>query len=171
MSLVLLGRLGRPHGIHGEIVLDGCSLDVEELRRIREFVWRGRDGAELALTLRSVRAAMPRTLVAFAGYDVREAVAELTNGQLHAEESRLPDAGPDTVYQFQLLGLEVVTVEGRALGAVVDAFPTGAHWIYVVRGADQRELMIPAIPENVKEVDLTARRVVVALPPGLEEAR
>lgn len=169
MTLVLVGRLGRPHGLRGEVLLDGSSLDAGELTGLRDFVWRGRDGATQPLTMRSARPAHVRMLVSFEGFHDRDTVSRLTNGELLADETRMPDPGPETVYQFQLLGLEVVTEEGRRLGTLSDAFPTGAHWIYVVQG--ERELMVPAIPETVKEVDLEARRIVVSLPPGLEEAQ
>jgi 16S rRNA processing protein RimM len=169
MTLVRVGRLGRPHGLLGEIALDRSDLTTEELIAIGTFVWRDRDGETETLTLRSARSAYPRILVAFAGYGLRATVARLTNGELLADDTSLPDPGPETVYQYQLLGLAVVTDEGRALGEVVDAFPTGAHWIYVVRG--ERELMIPATDQTVKEIDLEAGRIVVTLPAGLEEAQ
>ena len=91
------------------------------------------------------------------------------NGSLMVEEAQLPDAGPGEAYQFQLVGLEVRTAEGRLLGTVADAFPTGAHWVYVVRG--ERELMIPAHAETILNVDLEARRMTVSLPAGLEESQ
>ncbi len=169
MTLVRIGRLGRTHGLHGEVYLDDCGLEPDTLRDIGSFVWSGANGVQRPLTLAEVRPADTRLLVRFAGVSSREAAAPLTNGGLMAEESKIPDAGPGAAYQFQLVGLEVRTAEGRVLGTVADAFPTGANWVYVVRG--ERELMIPAHADTILSVDLEARRITVALPAGLEESQ
>jgi 16S rRNA processing protein RimM len=167
MPLVRIGRLGRPHGVAGEMTLDGASLTAPELEAVRRYVWRGRDGAERPLVLRGARPVHGRVLVAFDGAPDREAAAALTPGELWAESDRLPDPGPQVAYTFQLVGLAVETEDGRALGTLAEVLSTGAHPVYVVRG--ERELLVPAVPEVLKRVDLAARRIVVALPPGLEE--
>lgn len=167
MALVRIGRIGRTHGLNGEVRLDGCSLTPLELHAIKEFVWRGARAETLPLRLRTARPAPPRLLVAFEGYADCDRAAALGRGELLAEEASLPDAGPDQVYTFQLVGLEVRTEEGRSLGEVVDVLATGAHPIYVVRG--EREIMIPAAGDVVRHVDLERRVITVSLPAGLEE--
>ena len=167
MSLVKVGRLGRPHGVRGEMLLDSCDLTPLELHAIRAFTWRGRAGAERPLTLHTARPAHDRTLVHFAGVTNREQASMLTLGELWVDDAALPDPGPGVAYAFQLVGLRVVEADGRELGTLVDVVNTGAHSIYVVRG--ERELLIPVIPQVVKNVDLAARVVTVALPPGLED--
>lgn len=149
------------------MTLDGSSLTPDELLELREFVWRGRGGATHALTLASARPMNARLLVCFQGCTERDHAAALTNGELLAERSKLPDPGPEAAYTFQLIGLKVETEEGRALGELADIVNTGAHPIYVVRG--QRELLVPAVPGVLKRVSLTEGRIVVALPAGLEE--
>ncbi len=167
MAQVVVGRIGRPHGVKGEVTLGECSLTPLELHGIKRFTWRGRDGAERALELATVRPAIPRTLVRFRGVESRDRASELTNGELLVESEALPDAGPGTAYAFQLVGLAVETEEGRRLGTLQSIILTGAHPVYVVQG--DREWLIPATPEVLKHVDLAAGRITVALPAGLEE--
>ena len=166
-ALVRIGRLGRPHGIAGELYLDGCSLTPLELHAIRRFVYRRRGVAPMPLTLETVRPANTRLLVRVAGVTVREQAAELTNGELWADRAALPDPGPGTAYTFQLVGLRVETAEGRPLGVIADVVTSGAQPIYVVKGA--RELLVPGAPGVVNRVDLAAGLMVVTLPAGLEE--
>jgi len=168
MSLVLIGRIGRPHGVDGELALDGCPLTPLELHHVRRFTWRGARGNTRPLELRTARPAHTRVLVMFDGIDVREAAAELTNGELLADAALLPDPGPGMAYHFQLVGLEVREEHGRVLGKLEDIIPTGAHSVFVVRG--ERELLVPATPEVLREVDLAGGTITVKLPPGLEEA-
>ena len=166
-ALVRIGRLGRAHGVRGEIALDSVALTPLELHDIRSFVWRGARGETRALELQTARPADRRMLVKFAGVEDREQASALTLGELLVERGRLPDPGPGVVWTFQLLGLEVRTADGRRLGVLEDVVQTGAHPIYVVRG--DQELLVPATPEVVQKVDLAAGVVTVALPAGLEE--
>jgi 16S rRNA processing protein RimM len=167
VSFVTLGRLGRPHGLAGELAFDTGALEPRELIELREFRWLGARGQTRALTLAGARAVLPRMLVRFDGVNSRAAASELVNGELQIERARLPDPGPGVAWTFQLIGCEVRTVEGRILGTLESIMPPGAHPIYVVRG--EREWMIPVVTNVVRNVDLTAGVITVALPAGLED--
>lgn len=164
-DLVQIGQLGRAHGVHGEIALDGSSLTAEELETVRRFTWR-KPGAERPLKLIDARPIHGRLLVRFEGFRVREKVAELTLGTLWVERSRLPASGPGEAYTFELVGLKVVDTGGRELGVLAEVMRTGAHPIWVVRG--ERELLVPATDAFVRGVDLEAGVITVDLPAGLE---
>ncbi len=165
-GLVRVGQLGRPHGVHGEIALDGVSLTASELERMRSFTW-SKSGASRSLVLEAARPTHGRLLVRFAGVSSREQAAALTLGELMAEAAALPAPGPDEAYTFQLVGLRVVDATGRELGILSEVMSTGAHPIWVVRG--ERELLIPAAPPIVQSVDLEAGVAVVRLPAGLDQ--
>lgn len=134
---------------------------------MKTFTWRGKRGETRPVTLLEVRAAIPRMLVHFAGVRSRDQASELTNGELLVEASRLPDPGPGMAYTFQLIGLRVVCGDGRELGTLAEIIPSGAHPIYVVRGA--KEILVPGHESVVKRVDLEAGVVTVELPAGLED--
>jgi 16S rRNA processing protein RimM len=167
MGLIEIGRLGRPHGLQGEQALVPCTFSAPELEAIESFTWRGPDGATRPLTLASARATHGKMLVRFTEARDRDGAAALTNGRLLAEDERLPDPGPGVAYNFQLIGLEVVTEEGRIVGTVAEIWPTPAHPVLVVRGPG--EVLIPNISEFVKAVSLADRRITVRLLPGMEE--
>jgi 16S rRNA processing protein RimM len=169
MSLVLIGTFGRPHGLRGEIYLDRAALSAEELEAVGRFHFRGRDGAEQGLRVRAARVALDRLLLTLDGYRNREAVAPLTLGELWVEAEALPDPGPGVAYSHQLIGLTVQDETGRVLGTLKDIQGSGAQPLYVVEGVSGRELLVPAVAEVLRHVDLAAGRITVALPPGLEE--
>src|SRR3990172_7630419 len=98
MTLVRIGRIGRAHGLHGEVALDGSSLTPSELEAVGRFTWRGRDGETTELRIATVRPADRRLLVTFSGVADRDQAMALSNGELLADSERLPDPGPDTVY-------------------------------------------------------------------------
>ena len=167
MSLVQVGRLGRAHGVRGEIGLDRVSLTAEELSAVAEFVWEGPGGARRPLRLATARPADGRLLIRFENVEDRDQASALAGGALLADRSRLPDPGPGVLYVFQLLGLKVVDVTGRELGVIEEVLRTGANPVYVVRGT--REILIPASGPVVRNVDLEQGVVTVDLPPGLED--
>lgn len=164
---VPVARVGRPHGLRGEVTLLGSVLAADELLALGTLTWRNRRGETVPIVLTSVRGAGTRLIARFEGRDDRAAVEPLVNGELLADAASLPDPGEDTVYAFQLIGLEVRTEDGRSLGVLEEVLPVGPGAVYVVRGA--REWMIPAVPEFVRSVDLAGRVVVVVPPAGIEE--
>jgi 16S rRNA processing protein RimM len=164
---VVVGRLGKTHGLEGEQYLDSASLTAVELHEVKRFTWRRPGVPERALTLATARPALARTLVRFEGVGTREQAAELTNGELWVPPEALPDPGPTTAYTFQLIGLRVEAIDGRVLGTVEEVITTAAQPVYVVRG--ERELLVPGVLDIVKRVDLAAKLMVVDLPAGLEE--
>jgi 16S rRNA processing protein RimM len=167
MALVRIGRLGRAHGVRGELSLEGCTLTALDLHAIKRFTWRRRGSETRVLTLETVRPAHERFLVRFAGCVDRDQAASLSQGELLAEPGQLPAPGPGEAYTFQLIGLEVRTAAGRTLGTLEEVISTGANPVYVVRG--EREWLVPASPGVVKQVDMAARTLVVELPAGLED--
>ena len=169
MPRVLIGRLGRPHGLNGELAFDSAGLEAAELQAIGTFIWRGAKGETRPLQIRAVRPAIPRMLVRFVGVDSRDSAAALVNGELLADPEQLPDAGPGMAYTFELIGLDVNTEDGRRLGTLEQIIATGANPVYVVQG--EREILIPATAEVLKRVDLKARTITVSLPAGLEEVQ
>ena len=165
--LVAVGRVGRPHGLRGELSLDQVPLEPLEMHDIRHFTWRGPDGATRPLTLATARPVTGRLLVKFVGIETREDAAQLTQGTLLAPRAALPDPGPGVAYAFQLVGLRVVREDGSELGVVEDVMGSPGQALYRVKGA--REHLIPARPEFVTHVDLAGGVMHVHLPPGFEE--
>ncbi len=84
--------------------------------------------------------------------------------------SRLRPLPDGEYYQFQLLGLEVWTIAGELLGTISDILPTGSNDVYVVR-SDTGEMLIPAIEDVVKAVELDKGRLVIELMPGLVQKK
>jgi 16S rRNA processing protein RimM len=75
----------------------------------------------------------------------------------------LPPTAPDEFYWYQLIGLEVVNSEGERLGILEEIIETGSNDVYVVRRGEE-EILIPAIEDVVREVDLQRRLMTVDLP-------
>ena len=93
--------------------------------------------------------------------------AETLRGEsLFVPRERVPSLPEDQYYYFQLMDMEVYTSEGEHLGHISEIIETGSNDVYVVTGGD-RELLVPALDDVIREVDVEARRMLVDLPEGL----
>ena len=168
---VVVGRVGKPHGIRGEVTVE---LRTDEPARrfvpgtaVRVERPRGSTAPWPALTVDSTRWHQSTLLVRFAELTDRT-VAETARGLvLHADvpADETPE-DPEEFYDHQLVGLEVFDLDGRALGEV-GAVLHGAQDLLQVRTSDGRDALVPFVTALVPEVDLAGGRIVVADRPGL----
>jgi 16S rRNA processing protein RimM len=162
-ELIAFGTVGRPHGLRGESSLrpyngDGADLAQAELPLGVRLV-QGDVPREIALV--AVRAAGQSLLVRFEGVEDRDQAALLTNGELWIPRDCLPAPADDEFYVDDLIGCEVVDVAGQVRGTVRNAFWNGAQDVLTVEAPGGEELLVPAVSEFIRSVDLEARRVVV----------
>lgn len=158
------GRLGRPHGVRGEIALRPFNAEGEGLfgQALPAPVQLVRDQDRRQMTLVSARPANDVLLVRLEGVETREQAAALTNFELWLPRASLPQLAPDEFYVEDLIGCAVVDLDGRERGTVKASFWNGAQDVLTIEGPDG-EVMVPAVAEFLREVDLDARRVVVDL--------
>ena len=169
---VLVGRIGKPHGLRGEVTLD-VRTDEPDRRFapgavLRAEPPRGSASRVRELSVTAMRWHQSTLLVDFAEIHDRDA-AEAARGIL--VYATIPaDASPedpDEYYDHQLVGLAAYDVSGAALGEVTGLVHGGAQDLLAVRTPDGRDALVPFVKALVPEVDLTGRRVVIADRPGL----
>ena len=172
---VVVGRVGRPHGVRGEV-----SVELRTDEPARRFA----DGARLTLrpprqgaapsyphlTVRGTRWHQDRLLATFEELADRTTAEELRGCLLVttvAAEERPED--PEEFYDHQLVGLDVVTTDGEVVGTLAEVLHPGAQDLLVVRRDGRDDALVPFVTALVPEVDLAAGRIVVADRPGLLE--
>jgi 16S rRNA processing protein RimM len=163
-AFLAVGRLRKPHGLKGELQMDVMTDFPERLKR-GVTVFAGKEYSPL--TLRSVREQNRLLLVAFEGYDSPEAVGELRNQMVFVSAAGLPALEEGEYYHHELLGLKVVTEEGRLLGTITDILETGANDVYVVRPESGPEILFPGTDEVILDIDLEQGVMQIHLLPGL----
>lgn len=159
----LIGRLVRPHGVRGELVLEPAPA-AESALETAETLYVGEPPQ--AVPLEGWRRHRDRLLIRLAGCDDRLAADAYRGQDVFVQAQAAAPLAPGTYYWRQILGLTVVTDAGERLGPITDILATGANDVYVVRSSGA-ELLIPAAPGVVLRVDLEAREMTVRLPPGL----
>jgi len=168
MQLVV-GRITRPHGVRGELVVD-VRTDDPELRLAAGAVLATDPAAAGPLTVAHTRWHSGRLLAQFEGFEDRSEADQLRGVMLLVDSAELEDlADPDEFRDHQLIGLAVKTLAGDHVGEVTDVLHYGQD-LLVVTGSGERagaEIMIPFVSAIVPEVDLAAGELRVSPPPGL----
>ncbi len=165
--IVTVGRVGRAHGIRGEVTVD-VRTDTPDERFAAGAVLLTEPASAGPLTVTAARWHSGRLLVRFAGISDRTAAEALRGTTLRTEIA--PDDGPDDpdeYFDHQLVGLEVVTTGGEVVGALTDVVHAPGQDLLVVGRADRSDVLVPFVAAIVPEVDLGAGRVVIDPPAGL----
>jgi 16S rRNA processing protein RimM len=105
-------------------------------------------------------------LLSLEGIDDRNQAEPLVGSAFYVEKSSLPELDPDVYYWFELIGISVFDEKIGYIGKIIEIIETGANDVYVVRDGD-REILIPAIEDVVKSVDVKKAEMRVVLPEGL----
>jgi 16S rRNA processing protein RimM len=163
---VTVGRIGRPHGIRGDVVV-GVKTDEPELRFAKGARLDTDPASPGPLTVAGTRYHSGELLVRFAGVSDRDAAAELRGTWLLVDSATLPaPEDPDEFLDTDLIGLSVRTVDGTPVGTVEDVLHPGQD-VLVVKSAAKQEILVPFIKQIVPEVDVKAGFLVIDPPDGL----
>ena len=159
-----VGFLRRPHGVHGEIILDLHTDFPERLKSGRKlFLGQGHK----PMTLASARPHAKGMLIQFKGVETPEEVGQFRNQWVYVKASDVPPLPEGQLYQHELFGFSVVDEGDNLLGELVEILETGANDVYVVKDANGREILLPAIPSVILRLDPARRLIRVHLLEGL----
>ncbi|MFD8529309.1 ribosome maturation factor RimM [Streptosporangium canum] len=164
MQLVI-GRIGRPHGLRGDVSVEVRTDDPE--RRFAPGTAVATDPASAGpLVIESRRWHSGVLLVRFEGVNDRNRAEDLRGTTLVIDSADIPPSDdPDEFYDHQLIGLAVVTPDGERVGEVSDVLHHGQDLLVVRRGGT--EVYVPFVKALVPVVDLDKGILVVDGPAGL----
>ncbi|GAB4540951.1 MAG: ribosome maturation factor RimM [Anaerolineales bacterium] len=161
---LVIGFFRRPHGLNGEIVMDIHTDFPERIQTGRKvFIGEKKQPYELD----TVRQRNDGLLVSLRGVDTPEQAGKFRNQWVYvkaADASPLPEGQH---YKYQLVGLDVIDDHGNALGKLTEILETGANDVYVVKDEAGKEILLPAIPPVILNVNIEQRVMKVHLLEGL----
>ncbi len=158
---LIVGHILGPVGTKGEV----------KIRVDTDFPDRFSPGGSVylddgALEIESSRPHKQHLVLKLAGIDTRTEAETLRGRARTVPRSELRSLPEGEYYAFQIIGLDVVTTGGESVGQIVDIMMTASNDVYVVQG-DRGEVLIPAIEDVVKSIDLDSRMVVIEAIEGL----
>ena len=168
IMLITIGKVLKPFGVKGEMKIKPLTDFPERFRKLGRVFLVASSGEEMACSVSAVRYLDGTPVLLFEGFDSPEKARSL-NGRLvkipEGEAEPLPDG---SYYWFELIGMDVYSEAGDKLGTITDIFETGSNDVYVMKQG-RKEIYLPATKEVVKQVDRTAKRMVIHLMDGLLE--
>lgn len=164
---VAIGKIARLHGVRGELKVAPFS-GLREVLAHFERLWLIQGEQMESFVVEWVRQGGRTLIVKLRDVDHAEVAERFRGWEVTVPRDGLPSLPPDQYYSFQLAGLTVITEGGEVVGQIEEIWPLPAHDVYRVRG-EKGEVLIPAVKEIVKEIDLNQGRVVIRPLEGLLE--
>jgi 16S rRNA processing protein RimM len=167
---VAVGRVLRPHGVRGEVVVEVLS-DVPDRFRKGSRLLGVREGAPgmpaTSLIVATSRPHKTGAVVRFEGFADPDQAAALRGLDLEVPRAEVPKAPAGTYYQYELLGCLCRDGDGE-LGRVVEVVEDGGGLMLIVAG-EGRRVPVPFVKEFLRRVDVAVGEIDLALPPGFLE--
>ena len=166
--MAVVGRVARPHGLRGDVLVNPETDFVHDRFRPGATVWARSDGRDEQLTIATARVQNGRPVIGFEGLSTIEAVERLAGLELRVPEDSLQPLEQGRYYEHQLVGCVVETASGDRVGIVVRVDSGAGGSRLVVEGA-RGEIQIPLAVDICVEIDVAGRRIRIAPPDGLLE--
>lgn len=162
---VAVGRVVRPHGVRGTLLVEPISELIHSLEPGAEVLLEGQQQPTRVVYL---RAHQDRYLLQVEDCNDRDEAEQYRGEEVLLTGEQAEELPEGTYYHWQIIGLAVVDESGGKLGNVARILETGANDVYVVEREGKKDLLLPAIDSVVLEVDLAQEQIVVRLLPGLD---
>lgn len=167
-DLLQVGVITTCHGVRGEVKVFPTTDDPARFKKLKKVLLD--DGKQCReMEIMSVKFFKNLVILKFKGLDDRNAAEALKNARLLVTRSQAVRLKKDEYFIADLIGLKVVSEEGEELGTLTDVLQTGANDVYVVEKEQAKQLLIPAIKDCIRQVDLEEKIMTVHLLPGLRE--
>jgi 16S rRNA processing protein RimM len=159
-----VGIVIRPHGVRGMLLVEGTSDLIRSIQPGNPIFLNNGDAS---LVVTSVSPHRKRYLFKLEGIDTRNDAEGMREQILQIQFEAAEPLPEGSYYFWQLIGMPVFDEEGNSLGEIAEIIETGANDVYVVRSERGKEILLPAIEQVIREVDLEGGRIRVQLLPGL----
>lgn len=161
-----VGVISSTHGIKGEVKVYPTTDDVNRFKKLKKVVL-DTNGTYLDLEIESVKFFKNLAILKFKGFDNINEIEKYKGKDLLVTRDNAVKLEKDEYFIYDIIGSTVTSDEGVELGQLSEILTTGANDVYVVTGANGREILIPSIKECILDVDVTNKEIKVHLLPGL----
>ncbi len=163
MDRVKLGKITAPQGIKGEVRVYPYTDEQTRFSAVKEL-----EIENVKSSIEKVRYDRNMVILKLSGVDDRNAAEALRGKELYLQRDMLWDIPEDTYFVQDLLGMDVVTDDGRGVGKLLEVVQNTSQDIYVIGQEGGKSFMLPAVKEFVLNVDQDRRVMTVHLIEGME---
>jgi 16S rRNA processing protein RimM len=163
---LVIGRIVKPHGLRGEVILTplyNVEPVIPDIKNVVCYV----NGKERRLQIVRARPHKGRFIVKFSGIDKIEDCQFLIDMDVYASAEFFEDDIKKKILLWQLKDLNIYSREGNKIGILSSVFETPAHPVIVVETVNGNEFLLPAVDNFIVDFDINKRALIIAPPEGL----
>lgn len=161
-----VGVISSTHGVRGEVKVFPTTDEPEQFKNWKTVILdTGRE--KRTLNIEGVKFFKNMVILKFKEFNDISEIEKYRNKDLLILREQAGEPGPDENFIVDLIGLKVVTDEGKEFGTMKDVILTGANDVYVIEGTDGKEYLFPAIRQCILDVNLETRTMTVHILDGL----
>ena len=164
-QLMEIGQIVNTYGIKGFLKVVPYTDDITRFEKLNNIYIQTKKSLE-TVTIEEVKYAKNLVLLKIKGIDNINDAEIYKNCYIKIDRSDAVELPEDSYFIIDLIGIKVYTDEGEALGDVIDVFPTGANDVYVVKNELGKQVLLPAIGDVIKNVDIQNKKMIVHLIEG-----
>lgn len=161
---LVIGKLRRPHGLKGDILME-VMTDFPERIKSGELVYIGEEFKESYFRTCKWHGKLMR--ISFEGINDPESAGEYRNKYVYVHCDNSPELPEGEFYHHQLIGLQVISDDGKNLGVVTSILETGSNDVLSVQDMHGREILIPVIQQVMRDVNIESGIITIYVLPGL----
>ncbi len=161
-----IGQIVNTFGIKGMVKVKPFTDDIRRFDELKT-VYVEKNSKQTEYEIEEVKYHKDMVLIKFKGIDKVEQAEMFRNSYLTISRDSVEKLEEGRYYIVDLLGLEVYTDEQVLLGTLEDIFNTGSNDIYVVKDKQGKQILLPAIQDVIKQIDIENKKIIVHILPGL----
>ena len=168
-DLIVVAHIVKVRGLRGEVVADLLTDFPERFENLKALIGISSDGVKRSLQIEEQWFHLDRLVLKFNGFDSIDEAKELVGWDLAVPAEDRVELPKDSFYEWELIGCQVETVDGKQLGRVTEIMRTGGVELLKVVDADDRDRLIPMANDIVVAIDKEKKLIRIDPPEGLLE--
>lgn len=162
-----IGQIVNTSGLKGIVKVNSFSNDIRRFEKLSKVLIE-KNKKLTEYMIEEVRYSKNQVLIKFRGIDTIEEAETFKNCYIKIKREELEELPEDTYYIVDLIGINVYLEDGILVGKIIDVFPTGSNDVYVIKREENTDLLIPAIKDVVKIINIKEKKMIINLIEGLE---
>lgn len=165
-DMLQVGVITQTHGMRGEVKVFPTTDDVNRFKKLKQVILD--TGKEtMSLEIQSVKFFKQFVILKFKGIDNINDIEKYKRCSLYVTREHAVPLEEDEYFIADMIGMEVCTEDGNIFGTLKDVIETGANDVYVIESAEHGEVLVPAIKECIRSVDIEKGQMMIHLMDGL----
>lgn len=165
-DMLQVGVITQTHGVRGEVKVFPTTDDVNRFKKLKQVIL-DTGKKKMPLEIQSVKFFKQFVILKFKGIDNINDIEKYKRCSLYVTREHAVALEEDEYFIADMIGMEVCTEDGNIFGTLKDVIETGANDVYVIENAEHGEVLVPAIKECIRSVDIEKGQMMIHLMDGL----